>query len=112
MALVNRVVDRASNDPNAFKPKIQIEKEDRIGKGTKDWRYVAQGWLLVAAGDTLGETVRHWSERHSEWPELKVLADIYEETFYRDKLLTAERQSALKQMLVELKERKRNYKPR
>lgn len=52
-----------------------------------------------------GETVRDWSRRLGQWPQLGVLAEIYEERFYRDLPLRDEDYERLEQALAELKEK-------
>ena len=57
-----------------------------------------------------GETVKSWSERLAR-AELRTLAEVYEETFYRDRELTVEQENRLKKALRDLKVSVRNSEP-
>lgn len=52
-----------------------------------------------------GETVRAWSKRLGEWPELAVLARLYDERYYRGESLTPGELQLLEKSLTELKAR-------
>lgn len=50
-----------------------------------------------------GETVSQWALRLAEWPQLRVLADVYEATFYRDRPVSGPQFEQLEAMLRELR---------
>jgi hypothetical protein len=52
-----------------------------------------------------GETVKDWSRRLKEHPELTVLAQVYEDRFYRDLPLENSQRKELDEVLTTLKKR-------
>jgi len=49
-----------------------------------------------------GETVRQWSERLAKYPDLELLADIYQERFYRDLPLEVAQKKELEELIRRL----------
>ena len=58
-----------------------------------------------------GETVKRWAKRLKQnWPELEVLARLYEERYYRGHLITEKDRETLEKVLNDLKIRTKTLK--
>lgn len=83
---------------------VQGEKSDLLPFLTR-----AENLTEKRAG---GETVRSWSQRLAEWPELGLLAELYEERYYKDRALDNDDRRRLEEALSSLKSRRAAQRPR